>query len=140
MARTLSEQEQVRRDALTKLRNKGIEPYPAAEYKVSHKSTDILKGFDADETAFASVSIAGRFMTRRIMGKASFGVMKDSFGEIQLYFNRDEICEGEDKSLYNDVFKKMLDLGDFIGVKGSVFRTQTGEISVNVKEFILLSK
>jgi lysyl-tRNA synthetase class 2 len=140
MARTLSEQEQVRRDALTKLRNKGIEPYPAAEYKVSHKSTDILKGFDANETAFASVSIAGRLMTRRIMGKASFGVMKDSFGEIQLYFNRDEICEGEDKSLYNDVFKKMLDLGDFIGVKGSVFRTQTGEISVNVKEFILLSK
>ncbi len=140
MARILSEQEQVRRDALTKLRERGIEPFPAAEYKVTHKSTEILKGFDADETAFTNISIAGRLMTRRIMGKASFGVMKDSFGEIQLYFNRDEICEGEDKSLYNDVFKKMLDLGDFIGVKGSVFRTQTGEISVNVKEFVLLSK
>jgi lysyl-tRNA synthetase class 2 len=140
MARILSEQEQVRREALTKLRERGIEPFPAAEYIVTHKSTDIHKNFDADETAFTNISIAGRLMTRRIMGKASFGVMKDSFGEIQLYFNRDEICEGEDKSMYNDVFKKMLDLGDFIGVKGSVFRTQTGEISVNVKEFSMLSK
>jgi len=140
MARILSEQEQVRREALNKLRAKGINPFPAAEYIVSHKSTDILEGFTADENAFENVSVAGRLMTRRIMGKASFAVLKDSFGSIQLYFNRDEICPTEDKSMYNDVFKKMLDMGDFIGVKGSVFITQTGETSILVKEFTLLSK
>src|SRR5210317_1836235 len=140
MARILSEQEQVRRDSLTKLRDRGKDPYPAAEYIVSHKSTEILKGFDGENAEFENVSVAGRLMTRRIMGKASFAVIKDSFGELQLYFNRDEICPEEDKSLYNDVFKKMLDMGDFIGVKGSVFKTQTGETSVLVKEFKILSK
>ena len=140
MARILSEQEQVRRDALTKLREKGVEPYPAAEYKVTHKSVDIHSGFEKDEAAFQDVSIAGRLMTRRIMGKASFAVLKDSFGEVQLYFNRDEMCPGEDKSLYNDIFKKLLDLGDFLGVKGHVFKTQTGETSIMVKELTLLSK
>jgi lysyl-tRNA synthetase class 2 len=140
MARNLSEQELVRREALNKLRERGIDPYPAAEYIVSHKSTEINSGFEANESEFQDVSVAGRLMTRRIMGKASFAVLKDSFGEVQLYFNRDEMCPEEDKSLYNDIFKKLLDMGDFIGVKGSVFKTQTGEISIMVKDFTILSK
>lgn len=137
----LSEQELVRREALAALQQMGIEPYPSAEFKVSHHSQDIKNGF-RDEAAeeWATVSLAGRLMSRRIMGKASFAELQDSQGRIQIYLNRDELCPGEDKSLYNDLFKKHCDIGDFIGIKGFVFRTQVGEISVHVKEFVFLSK
>ena len=132
----LSDQEIQRREKLDKLREIGINPYPAALYPVTHKSVHIKQDFkDGKE-----VCIAGRLMRRKVQGKASFGELQDGEGRIQVYFNRDEICEGEDKTLYNDVFKKLLDLGDFVGVKGTVFKTQVGEISVNVKEFELLSK
>ena len=132
----LSDQEIQRRETLQKLRDLGINPYPAELYPVSHKSSEIKKNYKEGE----SVIIAGRLMRRKIQGKASFGSLQDDQGRIQIYFNRDEICPGEDKSLYNDVFKKLLDLGDFIGVEGVVFKTQVGEISVNVKGFKLLSK
>ncbi|MFT7345360.1 MAG: lysyl-tRNA synthetase class 2 [Lentimonas sp.] len=132
----LSSQEMQRRESLDKLRNLGIEPYPADLYPVTHYSKGIKEEFvDGQE-----VCIAGRLMSQRVMGKASFAELLDSTGKIQTYFNRDEICPGEDKSLYNDVFKKLLDLGDFIGVKGKVFKTQVGETSVHVSEFVLLSK
>ncbi len=140
MARVLSEQEIVRRDALKGLRAMGVEPFPAAEFPVTHKSTQINTNFDDNPEAFAEVCLAGRLMTKRIMGKASFGVLADPHGKIQIYVNRDELCPGEDKTLYNGLFKKLLDIGDFIGLKGKVFRTQTGEISVNVKELTFLSK
>ncbi len=140
MARILTEQEIFRRDSLTELRNMGIEPFPAAEYPVTHKSTDINKNYESTPEAFAEVCVAGRLMTKRIMGKASFGVLADPHGKIQIYVNRDELCPGEDKELYNSLFKKLLDIGDFIGVKGHVFRTQTGEISIHVKELTFLSK
>ena len=132
----LSDQEIQRRETLGKLRDIGINPYPAALYPVTHKSIDIKNDFKDGE----EVCIAGRLMRRKVQGKASFGDLQDGEGKIQVYFNRDEICPGEDKTLYNDVFKKLLDLGDFIGVKGIVFKTQVGEISVAVKEFTLLSK
>lgn len=132
----LSDQEIQRRETLDKLRAMGINPYPAALYPVTHKSTEIKSKYKDGE----EVCIAGRLMRRKIQGKASFGELQDGEGRIQVYFNRDEICQGEDKTLYNDVFKKLLDLGDFVGVKGTVFKTQVGEISVNVKEFSLLSK
>jgi lysyl-tRNA synthetase, class II len=132
----LSEQEIQRREKLTKLRELGIEPYPAALYPVSTTSKAIQDNFvDGQE-----VCIAGRLMSQRIMGKASFAELLDSEGRIQVYFNRDEICPEEDKTLYNEVFKKLIDLGDFIGVKGYVFKTQVGEISIHVQEFTLLSK
>ena len=132
----LSEQEQVRRESLQKLRDLGIDPYPAALYPVDTLSTDIELNFEEGK----KVIVAGRLMSRRIMGKASFAEAQDSEGRIQLYFNRDEICEGEDKTLYNDVFKKLLDIGDFIGVEGELFTTQVGEKSLRVKKFLLLSK
>jgi lysyl-tRNA synthetase class 2 len=132
----LSDQEIQRRETLGKLRDLGINPYPAALYPVTHKSIDIKNNFKDGE----EVCVAGRLMRRKVQGKASFGDLQDGEGKIQVYFNRDEICPGEDKMLYNDVFKKLLDLGDFIGVKGIVFKTQVGEISVAVKEFTLLSK
>ncbi len=125
-----------RRESLEKLRGLGIEPYPAALFPVTHKAKDIKDNFKEGE----EVVIAGRMMSQRIMGKASFAELLDSTDRIQVYFNRDEICPGEDKTLYNDVFKKLLDLGDFIGVKGTVFKTQVGETSVQVSEFTLLSK
>lgn len=132
----LSDQEVQRREKLNSLREMGINPYPAALYPVTHKSIDIKNNFvDGEE-----VCIAGRLMRRKVQGKASFGEFQDGEGRIQVYFNRDEICTGEDKSLYNDVFKKLLDLGDFVGAKGTVFKTQVGEITVNVTEFTLLSK
>lgn len=140
MARILSEQEIFRREALQNLRNLGIEPYPAAEYVVTHKASDIKAGFDANPDDFKKVRLAGRLMTKRVMGKASFGVLSDPTGKMQIYINRDELCPGEDKTLYNEVFKKHLDFGDFIGVEGFVFRTQTGEISVHVLELTVLSK
>ena len=136
MSLHLSEQEQVRRESLQKLRDLGIDPYPAALYLVDTLSTDIEANFEEGK----KVIVAGRLMSRRIMGKASFAEAQDSEGRIQLYFNRDEICEGEDKTLYNDVFKKLLDIGDFIGVEGELFTTQVGEKSLRVKKFSLLSK
>jgi len=136
----LSEQEIIRRNSLTDLRNMGIEPYPQAGYEVNTTSHEIREVFDPEKGNFQNVSMAGRIMSRRIMGKASFAELMDEKGRVQLYFNRDEICPGEDKTLYNEVFKKHLDIGDFIGVKGYAFVTQTGEKSVHIKEFTLLSK
>jgi lysyl-tRNA synthetase class 2 len=132
----LSDQEIQRRETLGKIREMGIDPYPAALYPVTDYAKDIKDKFEENK----EVCIAGRMMSQRVMGKASFIELQDSTGRIQVYFNRDEICPGDDKTLYNDVFKKLLDLGDFIGVKGTVFKTQVGETSVNVKEFTLLSK
>ena len=160
----LSEQEIGRRESLQELRNMGINPYPAAEYPVDAYSTDIIDSFvdlpyeldengntlmdeegnpvrvKATEENSRTVSIAGRMMSRRIMGKAGFAEIQDSKGRVQVYVQRDELCPGEDKDYYNKVFKKLLDIGDFIGVKGYVFRTKTGEISVHAKELTLLSK
>ena len=135
----LSEQEILRRQSLEELRNMGIDPYPAAEYPTNAFSTDIRNEFQ-DDAEPREVSIAGRMMTRRVMGKASFVELQDSKGRIQVYITRDDICPGENKDLYNNVFKRLLDIGDFIGVRGTVFRTQTGEISVHAKELTLLSK
>ena len=135
----LSEQEIGRRESLQELRNMGINPYPAAEYPTNAFSTDIRDNF-RDEDEPRQVSIAGRMMSRRVMGKASFAEIQDSKGRIQVYITRDDLCPGENKDLYNNVFKRLLDIGDFIGVKGFVFRTQTGEISVHAQELTLLSK
>ena len=135
----LSEQEIIRRQCLQELRNMGIDPYPAAEYPINAYSTEIKDEFKDDDEK-REVVIAGRMMSRRIMGKASFAELQDSKGRIQVYISRDEICPEENKDLYNVVFKKLLDIGDIIGVKGYVFRTQTGEISVHAKEITLLSK
>ena len=132
----LSEQELQRRESLQKLRSLNIEPFPAPLYPVDALSKNLLDTYEEGK----EVCIAGRMMSRRIMGKASFAELQDSEGRIQLYVNRDEVCPEEDKTLYNSVFKKLLDLGDFIGVKGTVFKTQVGEISINVKELTLLSK
>ena len=134
----LSEQEIGRRQSLQELRNMGIDPYPAAEYPTNAFSTDIKADYKDDEDR--EVVIAGRMMSRRVMGKASFAELQDSKGRIQVYITRDDICPGESKDLYNNVFKRLLDIGDFIGVKGKVFRTQTGEISVHASELKLLSK
>ncbi len=135
----LSEQEIGRRQSLQELRDMGIDPYPAAEYPTNAFSTDIKENF-VDEGEPREVCIAGRMMSRRVMGKASFAELQDSKGRIQVYITRDDICPGEDKDLYNKVFKRLLDIGDFIGVRGFVFRTQTGEISVHARELTLLSK
>ncbi len=132
----LSAQEVQRREALAKLRELGINPYPADLYPVNALSTDLKNNYEEGK----KVIIAGRLMARRIQGKASFAELQDSAGRIQVYFNRDVICEGEDKSLYNTVYKKLLDLGDFIGIEGELFKTQVGEISVRVLNFKLLSK
>ena len=134
----LSEQEIGRRQSLQELRQMGIDPYPAAEYPTNAFSTEIRESFvDGQER---EVCIAGRMMSRRVMGKASFAELQDSKGRIQVYITRDDLCPGENKDLYNNVFKRLLDIGDFIGVRGTVFRTQTGEISVHAKELTLLSK
>ena len=135
----LSEQEQLRRQSMAELRRMGIEPYPAAEYKVTGHSDEIKSAFSDDAPA-RDVCVAGRIMSRRIMGKASFVELQDSKGRIQIYISRDEICPDENKDLYNIVFKKLLDIGDFIGICGYVFRTQTGEISVHAKSLTVLSK
>ena len=136
----LSEQEQIRRNSLAELKKLGINPYPAALYEVNCKSSEILEQFPKDNTLFQNVSIAGRIMSRRIMGAASFVELQDSFGRIQLYIKRDEICPDEDKTLYNTVFKRLLDIGDIIGVTGYVFVTQMGETSIHVKSLKVLSK
>ena len=135
----LSEQEILRRQSLDELRKMGINPYPAAEYPTNAFSTEIRDSFRDDDEP-REVMIAGRMMSRRVMGKASFAELQDSKGRIQVYITRDDLCPGENKDLYNNVFKRLLDIGDFIGVKGFVFRTQTGEISVHCKELTLLSK
>jgi lysyl-tRNA synthetase class 2 len=136
----LSDQEQIRREALNELRKLGINPYPAAEYKTNVFAADIHNNYSAEKNNFQDVSLAGRIMSRRIMGNASFAELMDSSGRIQIYIRRDDVCPGEDKTLYNTVFKHLLDIGDIIGVKGFVFRTQMGEITVHVKEFTLLCK
>ncbi len=136
----LSEQEQIRRESLAKLRELGIEPYPAAEYPVNASAAEISAGYNPEEGNFAQVCIAGRLMSRRIMGAASFGELQDESGRIQIYVKRDEICPGEDKTMYNTVWKKLLDIGDIIGIKGFAFITQTGQLSVHAKELTLLSK
>ena len=135
----LSEQEIGRRESLQELRNMGINPYPAAEYPTNAFSTDIIEEFQ-DDAPQREVCIAGRMMSRRVMGKASFVELQDSKGRVQVYITRDDLCPDENKDLYNVVFKKLLDIGDFIGIKGFVFRTQTGEVSVHAQELTLLSK
>ena len=135
----LSEQEIIRRESLNEIRSMGIEPYPAAEYPTNAFSTDILNEFN-DEDEPREVCIAGRMMSRRVMGKASFIELQDSKGRIQVYITRDDICPGENKEGYNVLFKRLLDIGDFVGIKGFVFRTQTGEITVHAKELTILSK
>lgn len=136
MNQQLSEQEVVRRESLQKLRELGINPYPQALYPVDTMSNEIKGNFEEGK----KVIIAGRLMSRRIQGKASFAELQDSEGRIQVYFNRDEICTGEDKTLYNEVYKKLLDIGDFIGIEGELFKTQVGEITVKVERFDVLSK
>ena len=135
----LSEQEIIRRNSMNELRAMGIEPYPAAEYVTNAFSTDIKKEFK-DDAEPRHVSVAGRIMSRRIMGKASFIELQDSKGRIQVYITRDDICPDEDKEMYNTVFKRLLDLGDFIGIEGFVFRTQMGEISIHAKKLTVLAK
>lgn len=136
----LSEQELIRRQSLEELNKLGINPYPAELYDINVSAKEIHENFPKDNSLFQDVSIAGRIMQRRIMGAASFTEIQDAAGRIQLYFKRDEICPGEDKTLYNIVFKRLLDIGDIIGVKGFVFTTQMGETTIHVKEFRLLSK
>ena len=135
----LSEQEIVRRNSLNELRALGIEPYPAAEYKVSGHRAEIKANF-SDEAPRRDVAIAGRIMSRRIMGKASFMELQDAEGRIQVYISRDDLCPDENKDMYNVVFKKLLDIGDFVGIEGYVFRTQMGEISVHASRLTVLSK
>ena len=136
----LSEQEIIRRESLGKLRELGIDPYPAALYPVNTTAEEIKAGFDPEKGNFQEVCIAGRMMSRRIMGAASFIELLDPTGKIQVYVKRDEICPGEDKTMYNTVFKKLLDIGDIIGIKGFAFFTQTGTLSVHAKELTVLSK
>jgi lysyl-tRNA synthetase class 2 len=137
----LSEQETIRRQAKEELEKLGINPYPADLYKVSHKISEIRKGFSEDKTEdFKNVSLAGRIMSRRIMGSASFAEIQDESGRIQIYLKRDDLCSGEDKTLYNTVFKRLMDIGDIIGIKGHVFKTQTGELSVYANELKMLTK
>lgn len=140
MALELSEQEQFRRNSLEELYKLGIDPYPAESYPVNVSTHEIHEQFQADQTKFQEVCIAGRIMTRRIMGAASFVDLQDSTGRIQLYIKRDDICPGEDKTLYNTVFKRLMDIGDIIGIKGYVFITQMGEISIHVRELKILCK
>ena len=138
MTRLLSEQEQVRREALHKLLDLGVNPYRAETFSINAYTQDILDNFDGEN--YQEVSIAGRIMTKRVMGKASFAVLQDVKGKMQVYVNRDQICPEDDKTFYNTVFKKLLDIGDFIGVTGYVFKTKTGETSLHVSSLKLLSK
>lgn len=140
MTLKITEQERFRREALKELLDMGIDPYPAEKFDVNVTAKEILKRFPDDNSLFKDVSIAGRIMGRRIMGSASFAELQDSTDRIQLYFNRDEICPGEDKTFYNTVFKRLLDIGDIIGVKGHVFVTKMGEITIHVKEYKILCK
>ena len=136
----LNEQETIRRESLAKLKELGINPYPAPLYPVNTTAACIQREFDPEKGNFQEVCIAGRVMSRRIMGAASFGELQDETGRIQIYVKRDEICPGEDKTMYNTVWKKLLDIGDIVGIKGFAFVTQTGQLSVHAKELTLLSK
>ena len=136
----LNEQEQFRRDSLAKLRELGIEPYPAALYPINTSAAQVKAEYSEEAGNFQDVVIAGRIMSRRIMGAASFGELQDETGRIQIYVNRDEICPSEDKTMYNTVWKKLLDIGDIVGIKGFAFITKTGQLSIHAKELTLLSK
>jgi lysyl-tRNA synthetase class 2 len=136
----LSEQELIRRNSLEEIKKLGVNPYPHDTFEVSHRSQEIKDRFEKEEADLNDITLAGRIMSRRIMGSASFAEIQDSEGRIQLYLRRDDLCPGEDKTLYNTVFKKLLDIGDIIGIRGFAFRTQVGEISVHVKELVILSK
>lgn len=140
MYQELSEQEILRREKLNEIRSLGIDPYPAEEFPVNASAADIKENYERDKLNYKDISLAGRIMSVRDMGKAAFAVIQDSSGRIQIYIKRDEVCPGEDKTLYDTLWKKLLDIGDIIGVKGYVFTTKTGEISVHVSEFKLLSK
>ena len=140
MESNLNEQEINRRNAVRQMRDLGIEPYPAEMYEVNATAAEIMQNYDSQKQNYQNVSIAGRIMSRRIMGAAAFIEIMDESGRIQVYVKRDEICPGEDKTLYNTVFKKLLDIGDIIGIKGFVFVTQTGQTSVHAKELKVLSK
>ncbi len=142
MQSTLSEQEIVRREKLAELQRLGIDPYPAPTFDITHKAEEIQNGYkgEEDNEAFKEVSLAGRIMSIRDMGKAAFAVIQDASGRIQIYLRRDDLCPGEDKTLYNAVIKKLLDIGDFVGLKGFVFKTKTGETSIHVTDFKLLAK
>jgi lysyl-tRNA synthetase class 2 len=140
MSIALSEQEILRRESLQQLRALGIDPYPAEEFKVNAFARDIKDNFESQPDVYKHVTLAGRIMTRRIMGSASFFELQDATGRIQVYIKRDDICRGEDKTLYNTVFKKLLDIGDYVGVRGFAFITQTGELSVHTEELTILSK
>ena len=132
----MTEQEKIRREKLEELKKIGINPYPAELFPVNNFSSELIKNFDEKK----EVIIAGRIMSRRIQGSASFAEIQDSKGRIQVYFNRDEICVGKDKTKYNTVYKKLLDIGDIIGIKGSMFKTKVGQITVLVKDFTILNK
>jgi lysyl-tRNA synthetase class 2 len=140
MSTELSEQETIRRNSLQEIINLGINPYPAEAFEVNTHASDIYENYERDKLSYKNISIAGRIMSRRIMGNASFAELQDSTGRIQIYIKRDEICPDEDKTLYNTVFKKLLDIGDIIGVKGYVFTTQTGETTIHVSSLTLLTK
>lgn len=140
MNTVLSEQELQRRDALAKLEAMGIDPYPAEAFEINATAKDILTNYERDKLNYKTISIAGRMMSRRVMGNASFIELQDGTGRIQAYLKRDDLCPDEDKTLYNTVFKKLLDIGDFLGIKGFVFTTNTGEISIHVQELTLLAK
>ncbi|WP_256004514.1 lysine--tRNA ligase [Pedobacter deserti] len=140
MSTGLSELELLRRSSLSQLRELGINPYPAEAFEINANAADILANYERDKTAYKNITLAGRIMSRRIMGNASFVELQDSTGRVQLYLRRDDLCPEEDKTLYNTVFKKLMDIGDFIGIQGFVFTTQTGEISVHVTSMKLLSK
>lgn len=140
MSLQLSEQERFRREALQELQQLGIDPYPPQKFDINASTREIIKHFPEDHSLFQDVQIAGRLMSRRIMGSASFAELQDTHGRIQLYFNRDEICPGEDKTMYNTVFKRLLDIGDIIGVRGHVFITRMGEVTIHVKEYRILCK
>ena len=134
-----SEQEILRRESLAKIKELGIDPYPAALYPVNETARGIAEKYDPEKENLQDVCIAGRIMSRRIMGAASFMELQDATGRIQVYVKRDDICPGEDKTLYNTVFKKLLDIGDIIGIKGFAFITQTGQLSIHARELVLLS-
>ena len=140
MAQNLSEQEIQRREKLGRLRELGVDPYPAAEFDVDCSAEDILENYESNKTLYKTVSFAGRIMSRRMQGTAAFVEMQDETARIQVYFNRDEICPDDDKTMYNEVFKRLVDTGDIIGVKGYVFTTQVGRITIHANEFTLLTK
>lgn len=140
MIQELSEQELLRREKLNEIRSLGIEPYPAEEFNINVTAADIKENYERDKLNYKDISLAGRIMSVRDMGKAAFAVLQDSTGRIQIYIKRDEVCPGDDKTQYDSLWKKLLDIGDIIGVKGYVFTTKTGEISIHVSEFKLLSK